>query len=81
MDLDTDPIETIDPRAWGHKVEADGGERLPYAGMEFAIRATAESTGGAFSIIEEINPVDAPLHIHERNDELFYVLEGEHVFT
>ena len=23
---------------------------------------------------------DTPLHVHEREDELFYVLEGEHVF-
>jgi mannose-6-phosphate isomerase-like protein (cupin superfamily) len=45
------------------------------------IPATAESTGGAFSIIEEINPVNAPMHLHERHDELFYVLEGDHVFT
>jgi mannose-6-phosphate isomerase-like protein (cupin superfamily) len=67
------------PRA--HKVAAGCGERLSYAGMEFAIRATAESTGGAVSIIEEIDPVDTPMHIHQWNDELFYVLEGEHVFT
>lgn len=65
----------------GHKVEAGGGERLPYAGMELVIRASADSTDGAFSIIEEIDAVDAPLHIHEREDELFYVLEGRHVFT
>ena len=49
--------------------------------MEFAIRASAEWTGEAFSIIEEIHPVDAPLHIHTQHDEFFYVLEGEHVFT
>ena len=23
---------------------------------------------------------DTPLHVHERDDELLYVLEGEHVF-
>ena len=65
----------------GHKVDANGGERIGYGGMEFAMKATAASTGGAFSIIEEINPVDTPVHIHAREDELFYVLEGEHVFT
>ena len=64
-----------------HKVDAAGGERLAYAGMEFAVRASAESTGGAFSVIEEIDPVDAPMHIHTHHDELFYVLEGRHVFT
>ena len=68
-------------QAQGHKVDADGGERLPFNGMELVIRASAESTGGAFSIVEEINAVDAPLHIHEREDELFYILEGHHIFT
>lgn len=62
-------------------VEAGGGERLPYADMEFVIRASAESTNGAFGIVEEIDAVDAPPHVHRREDELFYVLEGRHVFT
>ncbi len=57
------------------------GERLHYGGMEFSIRASAESTGGAFSIVEEIHPVDVPTHIHHGHDELFFVLEGDHVFT
>lgn len=65
----------------GHMVEPDGGERLAWAGMEFVIRASAESTGGAFSIVEEIDAVDAPPHIHTNEDELFFVLEGEHIFT
>ncbi len=80
MDLDTSR-QTADRRDLAHRVEAGTGERLHYSGMEFLIRASAESTGGAFSIIEEIDPVDAPLHVHEFNDELFYVLEGQHVFT
>ena len=46
----------------------------------YLVRASAESTGGGFTIIEEIDPLDTPLHVHEREDELFYVLEGEHVF-
>lgn len=72
----------MSPRAeLAHKVDAGGGERLRYAGMAFVIRASAASTGGAFSIVEEIDAVDAPLHIHDHHDEVFYVLEGEHVFT
>lgn len=76
-----DPVPTDAARPRGHKVGAEGGERLHYAGMEFAIRASAASTDGAFSIVEEIHPVDAPLHTHAHHDEFFYVLEGEHVFT
>lgn len=67
--------------AAAHLVAAAGGERLHYGGMEFAIRASAHSTGGAFSIVEEIGPVDVPMHIHDAHDELFFVLEGQHVFT
>ena len=44
------------------------------------MRASGETTGGAFSIIEEIDALDTPLHLHEREDELFYVLDGEHEF-
>jgi mannose-6-phosphate isomerase-like protein (cupin superfamily) len=65
--------------AAGHKVDLDGGERLHFSGADFVIRASAETTGGAFSIIEEIDPLDTPRHVHEHEDELFYVLEGEHV--
>ena len=64
----------------GHLVAATGGERLGFSGAEFVIRASADATDGAFSILEEIAPLDTPLHVHEREDELFYVLEGEHVF-
>jgi quercetin dioxygenase-like cupin family protein len=38
-------------------------------------------TGGAFALLEELPPLlDTPLHVHRDEDELFYVLEGEHVF-
>jgi mannose-6-phosphate isomerase-like protein (cupin superfamily) len=57
------------------------GERLRFSGAEFLVRAGADTTGGAFTIIEEIDPLDTPLHVHAHEDELFYVLEGEHVFT
>ena len=67
-------------RPAGHKVDRDGGERLQFGEVQVVIRASAESTGGAFSIVEEFDPVDTPRHVHEHEDELFYVLEGEHVF-
>ncbi|MGH2955363.1 MAG: cupin domain-containing protein [Solirubrobacterales bacterium] len=63
-----------------YRLDADGGERLHFSGADFLIKASGESTGGAFAIIEEIDPLDTPLHVHEREDELFFVIEGEHVF-
>ena len=44
------------------------------------MKASAETTGGAFAIVEEVDPLDTPLHVHTREDELFYVTAGEHVF-
>jgi mannose-6-phosphate isomerase-like protein (cupin superfamily) len=76
-----DPVPALDTHASVHKVDADEGERIHYADMQFVIRASTESTGGAFSVIEEIAPLDTPLHVHHHHDELFYVLDGEHVFT
>jgi mannose-6-phosphate isomerase-like protein (cupin superfamily) len=61
------------------KLDAGGGERVRFSGADFLIRASKETTGGSFSLIEEIDPLDTPLHVHEREDELFYVLDGEHV--
>jgi mannose-6-phosphate isomerase-like protein (cupin superfamily) len=59
---------------------ADEGERLRFGEVEITIKASGDSTGGAYALFEENEPVDTPLHVHEHEDELFYVLEGEHVF-
>ena len=68
--------------AAGFAVARDGGERLEFAGATIFVRASAESTGGSFTVIEEAPPLlDTPLHVHEREDEIFFVLEGEHVIT
>jgi mannose-6-phosphate isomerase-like protein (cupin superfamily) len=62
-------------------LDRDAGERLVFGGATILVRASAEATGGAFTLFEEVPPlVDTRLHVHERDDELFYVLEGEHVF-
>jgi mannose-6-phosphate isomerase-like protein (cupin superfamily) len=56
------------------------GELLKFGDVRILVRATAESTGGAFSLFEELPPlVDTPMHVHARDDELFYSLAGEHV--
>ena len=65
-------------RAYG--LDPDGGERLAWGEIEILVKASAAATGGAFTLFEEREPVDTPLHVHEREDELFFVLEGEHVF-
>jgi mannose-6-phosphate isomerase-like protein (cupin superfamily) len=67
----------LSPRA----VEPSGGERLVFGGITIVVRIPSESTGGAFALMEEGEPmVDTPAHVHQHEDELFYVLEGEHVY-
>jgi len=58
----------------------NSGERLRFGEVEVVVKASADTTGGAFTLFEENQPVDTPLHVHDNEDELFYVLEGEHVF-
>ena len=63
-----------------YELAADGGEHLRFGEVEVVIKASADTTAGAFTVFEENEPVDTPLHVHENEDELFYVLEEEHVF-
>jgi mannose-6-phosphate isomerase-like protein (cupin superfamily) len=64
-----------------HAVTVSGGERLVFGDVTIIVRVPAEATDGAFTLLEEVPPlVDTPLHVHRDEDELFYVLEGEHVF-
>ena len=66
----------MDP-ARGHAVAAKGGERLTFGGATLLIKAATP----AFTVWEEVPPLlDTPLHVHEHEDELFHILEGEHVF-
>ena len=59
---------------------AAGGERLTFGEGTVIVRASAETTGGAFTVLEEVPPLlDTPKHVHAKEDEMFYVLEGEHV--
>jgi mannose-6-phosphate isomerase-like protein (cupin superfamily) len=55
-------------------------ERLRFGEVEILVKASADSTGGSLTVFEENEPVDTPLHVHANEDELFYVLEGEHLF-
>jgi mannose-6-phosphate isomerase-like protein (cupin superfamily) len=61
---------------------ADPGfeERLAFGEVTILLRQDAATTDGAMTVFEELPPmVDTPLHVHAREDELFHVLEGEHV--
>lgn len=41
------------------------------------LKASQHSTGGALSVFETSIDAGPPLHVHDREDECFYVLDGE----
>lgn len=53
-----------------------------YMGSLFTILAGSEETGGRFGLLEILAPkgIEPPRHIHHREDETFYMLEGEATF-
>jgi quercetin dioxygenase-like cupin family protein len=67
----------------GNEVEAKligqgQGNRLGVAGGVYTIKATGKDTGGAYALIEMLVPPQsgAPPHLHSREVESFYILEG-----
>ncbi len=59
--------------------EGEGERRWFAGGGLWTVKATAEETGGAFTLIEDLmmRGKTTPLHTHPREDETFIVLEGE----
>lgn len=59
------------------------GERLDVLGDRQTVKISGAETGGAFALIENVNPpgTGIPPHVHHREDEAFYVLEGRVEFT
>jgi len=58
-------------------------EAIWYFGALFTVRASAQSTAGAFDLLEVVMPegTSPPPHIHRREDEFVYVLDGQITFT
>jgi quercetin dioxygenase-like cupin family protein len=59
-------------------VRAGGGSASWVVGDTYTTKATAESTGGAFSLLEASIPPGGgpPPHLHTNEDEAFYLLNG-----
>ena len=55
------------------------GERLAFMGQVSFVRATGDNTGGALTLTETRTPTGngPPKHVHENEDEMFFVIEGE----
>ncbi len=63
-----------------HPVLADAGAGTAFAmlGTTMRLIASAADTGGRYTMLEQVTPPGwgPPRHIHSREDEMFYVLEG-----
>ena len=60
-------------------VVPDGGNVLNIAGGEFIHKVKSQDTNNVFSVIQIVTPPGkgVSVHVHENEDELVYVLEGE----
>jgi mannose-6-phosphate isomerase-like protein (cupin superfamily) len=63
------------------KVVRDGqGRQFTVMGAKSMYKATAADTSGAYSLAIETTPPHSglPFHLHHREDEAMYILEGEY---
>lgn len=60
-----------------------GGRKVAIAGDVYQIKLTGADTGGRFAMFEFFVPPGGgpPLHVHNREEEVFFILEGELTFT
>jgi len=63
--------------------EGEEEERIWFLDSLLTVKATGESTGGVFDMVEELIPprLSPPPHIHYREEECFYVISGQMTFT
>lgn len=71
--------ETTRPSTDPKVVRAPEGRELNVLGDRMTVKLTGEDTDGQFTLIEENNEpgVGIPAHVHEHEDEVFRVVEGE----
>lgn len=65
-----------------HVAPGEGVTFHVLGGDQITIKAGGDDTGGALAVCETVTPPQAgpPPHLHQREDESFYVLEGEFEF-
>lgn len=60
------------------EIQAGKGRVLPVWGERVTLKLTGDESDGTCAIVEILTPpqVGPPLHVHQREDEAVYVLEG-----
>ena len=61
---------------------ADRGDAFWFINSLTTVKSTADSTGGAFSLVQQLMPpgFQTPYHLHHNEDEAFYILDGQATF-
>ena len=79
MTGETDQVTGLEPLA----VPSGEGEARWWFGALAIIKTTAAETDGQLTIVDVTNPpgLEAPLHVHYRDDEGFWILEGSVTFV
>lgn len=57
----------------------DEGKRLNVFGSGLVFKIVGNDSGGQLFLVESVEPVGSagpPFHVHERTDELYYILDG-----
>jgi quercetin dioxygenase-like cupin family protein len=72
--MSTIPTSTVK----GYAIASGEGERIWIVGDTMTFKSTADRTGGSLLLIENLTAPGGgpPPHIHTREDEFFYVLDG-----
>src|SRR5687768_12765685 len=72
-------VDAASPGSGPFVVGPREGEAVWYLDVLKVLKAPAAATGGRISVAEQVMPEGSspPLHVHHREDEAFYVLEGQ----
>jgi quercetin dioxygenase-like cupin family protein len=72
-------MSTAEVKASAVALEPEAGEGLWFLGSLLTVKIGRQESGGRVCVIEHHCPYGfgAPWHVHSREDEWFYVLEGE----
>jgi quercetin dioxygenase-like cupin family protein len=63
----------------GYHLGAEDGDSWWFLDTRMVVKVGAKQSGGAFTLIEWCAPAGfgPPRHVHQQEDEVFYVMEGE----
>jgi quercetin dioxygenase-like cupin family protein len=64
-------------------LDRHAGDSIRFFDQVYTLKASGDQIGGSFGLVEVSTPEGScpPPHVHEREDELFYVLEGTYEVT